>query len=103
MSLLKSRESSQNVSSLVNHVAVTTIMSISCSKSACKRVCSLFLSDLTFPVAILTELKNNVLLGVSGSICIRLLRFGPSCGIDGILDVSFCFFLLCYSPYCSHI
>ena len=94
MSLLKSGESSQTVSSLVNHVSVTAMMSISSSISSCKRVCFLFLSDWTFPLAILIELMKNVPLGVSGSICIKLLKSGTYGGITGILDVSFCFFLL---------
>ena len=65
------------------------MMSISTSISSCKRFRSLFLRDWTFPVAILIELLKNVPLGVNGSMCIKLLKFDPCCGIPSILDVSF--------------
>ena len=56
--------------------------------------CSLFLSDCTFPVAILTNLVDDALLVDCGLICIRLLKFGPCCGISGFLGMSLYFFLL---------
>ena len=73
---------------------MTSMMSISSSVSSCKRVYFLFFRDWTFPVAILIELLKNVPLGVNGSVCIKLLKFVPCCGIPSILDASFCFFLL---------
>ena len=74
-------------------------MSISCSISWCRRSCSLFLSDCTFPVAILTNLVDDALIAGYALICIRLLMFGPCCGISGFLGLSLYFFLLMLSSH----
>ena len=58
-----------------------------------------FLSDCTFPVAILTNSMDGALLVDCGLICIRLLKFGPYCGISGFLGMSLYFFLLMPSSH----
>ena len=94
MSLFRSHASSQIVSSFVCHVSVTIIISMSLSMSLYRRGCSLFLSDCTFPVAILTSLVDGGgHIACCGLICIRLLVLDPCCGIAGFLTLSLYFFL----------